>query len=120
MLGTVFIYTFLSGLNIYQLARQRETESEQLQREFAQVRLQALKSQVNPHFLFNSLSVLSSLVHVNAELSEQFIQHLAKAYRYILEQKELELVSLKEETSFLDAYFFLLQIRFDQKIRLEK
>jgi len=75
---------------------------------------------VNPHFLFNSLSVLSSLVHVNAELSEQFIHHLAKAYRYILEQKELELVSLKEEMSFLDAYFFLLQIRFNQKIKLEK
>ncbi|WP_121353879.1 sensor histidine kinase [Flavisolibacter nicotianae] len=120
MLGTIFIYTFLSGLNIYQVARQKEAQAEQLEREFAQVRLQALKSQVNPHFLFNSLSVLSSLVHVNAELSDQFIQHLAKAYRYILEQKEAELVSLDEELGFLDAYFFLLQIRFDQKIRLEK
>ena len=120
MLGTIFIYLFLTGLNIYQVARRKEAQAEQLQREFAQVRLQALKSQVNPHFLFNSLSVLSSLVHVNAELSEQFIHHLAKAYRYILEQKEAELVSLKEELSFLDAYFFLLQIRFDQKIRLEK
>lgn len=120
MLGTIFIYLFLTGLNIYQVARRKEAQAEQLQREFAQVRLQALKSQVNPHFLFNSLSVLSSLVHQNAELSEQFIQHLAKAYRYILEQKEAELVSLKEELSFLDAYFFLLQIRFDQKIRLEK
>lgn len=120
MLGTLFIYTFLSGLNIYQIARQKEAQAEQLQREFAQVRLQALKSQVNPHFLFNSLSVLSSLVHVNAELSEQFIHHLAKAYRYILEQKETEMVTLKEELSFLDAYFFLLQIRFEQKIRLEK
>jgi cell division protein FtsB len=120
MLGTIFIYLFLTGLNIYQVARRKEAQAEQLQREFAQVRLQALKSQVNPHFLFNSLSVLSSLVHVNAELSEQFIHHLAKAYRYILEQKEAELVSLKEELSFLDAYFFLLQIRFDQKIKLEK
>jgi hypothetical protein len=120
MLGTIFIYLFLTGLNIYQVARRKEAEAEQLQREFAQVRLQALKSQVNPHFLFNSLSVLSSLVHVNAELSEQFIHHLAKAYRYILEQKEAELVSLREELGFLDAYFFLLQIRFDQKIKLEK
>lgn len=120
MLATIFIYLFLTGLNIYQVARQKEAQAELLQREFTQVRLQALKSQVNPHFLFNSLSVLSSLVHVNAELSEQFIHHLAKAYRYILEQKEAELVSLKEETGFLDAYFFLLQIRFDQKIKLEK
>lgn len=120
MLGTVFIYTFLSGLNIYQVARQKEAQAESLQREFAQVRLQALKSQVNPHFLFNSLSVLSSLVHVSAETSEQFIHHLAKAYRYILEQKELDLVNLKEELGFLDAYFFLLQIRFEQKVKLEK
>jgi LytS/YehU family sensor histidine kinase len=107
-------------LNIYQVARRKEAEAEQLQREFAQVRLQALRSQVNPHFLFNSLSVLSSLVHVSPEQSEQFIHHLAKAYRYILEQKETELVSLKEELGFLDAYFFLLQIRFSQKIKLEK
>ena len=120
MLGTIFIYLFLTGLNIYGVARRKEAQAEQLQREFTQVRLQALKSQVNPHFLFNSLSVLSSLVHVNAEISEQFIHHLAKAYRYILQHKDAELVSLKEETSFLDAYFFLLQIRFDQKIRLEK
>jgi two-component system, LytTR family, sensor kinase len=119
MLGTVFIYTFLSGLNIYLVARQREAQSERLQREYAQVRLQALKSQVNPHFLFNSLSVLSSLVHVDPELSEKFIIHLSRAYRYILEQKELDLVSLDEEMNFLEAYFFLLQIRFDKKIRLE-
>ena len=120
MLGTIFIYTFLSGLNFYQLAREKAAQAERLQRDYAQVRLQALKSQVNPHFLFNSLSVLSSLVHVNSELSEQFIIHLSKAYRYILDQKEHQMVTLKEELSFLDAYFFLLQIRFENKIRLEQ
>lgn len=120
MLGTVFIYTFLSGLNFYQLAREKAAQAERLQRDYAQVRLQALKSQVNPHFLFNSLSVLSSLVHVNPELSERFIIHLSKAYRYILDQKEHQMVSLKEELNFLEAYFFLLQIRFDNKIRLEQ
>ncbi len=120
LLGTIFIYMFLTGLNIYQLARKKESEAEQLQREYAQIRLQALKSQVNPHFLFNSLSVLSSLVHVDAALSDQFIQQLARAYRYILEQKELDLVTLEEELGFLDAYFFLMQIRFDKKLRLEK
>ena len=120
MLGTIFIYTFLSGLNIYQEAQRKAAQAERLQRDFAQVRLQALKSQVNPHFLFNSLSVLSSLVQVNPELSEKFIIQLSKAYRYILEQKDLELVTLKEELNFLDAYFFLLQIRFNQKVQLHK
>ncbi len=118
-LATIFIYMFLTGLNIYRLARQKEAQAAQLERAYAQVRLQALKSQVNPHFLFNSLSVLSSLVHVNAKLSEKFIHHLAKAYRYILEQKDLALVPLQEELDFLNAYFFLLQIRFDNKIQLQ-
>ena len=118
LIATVFIFVFQSGLNFYKLAQQKAAQAEQLQKEFAQVRLQALRSQVNPHFLFNSLSVLSSLVHVNAELSERFIIQLSRAYRYILDQKELELVSLKKELDFLDAYFFLLQIRFEQKVQL--
>jgi two-component system, LytTR family, sensor kinase len=79
-----------------------------------------LKNQVNPHFLFNSLSVLSSLVHVSAETSDKFIQQLSKAYRYILEQKDVDWVTVKSELEFLDAYFFLLQIRFDKKIKLVK
>lgn len=120
LLATVFIYTFLSGLNYYHLAQQKAAQAEKLQREFAQVRLQALKSQVNPHFLFNSLSVLSSLVHVDAELSEKFILQLSKAYRYILDQKDADLVPLREELQFLDAYFFLLQIRFGQKVKLQQ
>jgi two-component system, LytTR family, sensor kinase len=117
---TVFIYVFQSGLNFYKLAQEKAAEAEQLERAHAQTRLQALKNQVNPHFLFNSLSVLSSLVQVSAETSDHFIQHLSKAYRYILDQKEVDWVTLKAELEFLDAYFFLLQIRFDKKIRLEK
>jgi two-component system, LytTR family, sensor kinase len=118
--ATVFIYVFESGLNFYKLAQEKAAEAEQLERAHAQTRLQALKNQVNPHFLFNSLSVLSSLVQVSAETSDRFIQHLSKAYRYILDQKEVDWVTLKAELDFLDAYFFLLQIRFDKKIRMEK
>ena len=118
--GTLFLYTFISGLNFYRMAEQKAAEAEQLQEQCAGVCLQALKTQVNPHFLFNSLSVLSELVTKDAQRSEQFIHHLGKAYRYILEQKEMELVTLQEELEFLDAYFFLLQIRFGNKIRLEK
>jgi two-component system, LytTR family, sensor kinase len=120
MIAAVLIYIFQSGLNFYSLAQEKAAEAEKLQREYAQVRLQALKNQVNPHFLFNSLSVLSSLVHVSAETSDKFIQQLSKAYRYILEQKDVEWVTLKSELDFLDAYFFLLQIRFDKKIKLVK
>lgn len=120
MVAVLVVFALGSILNLYQLMLEKSAQAAQLQQQFAQVRLLALKNQVNPHFLFNSLSVLSSLVHVNAAASEKFIVQLAKAYRYILEQKDTELVSLKEELDFLDAYFYLLTIRFENKILLKK
>ena len=78
-----------------------------------------LRTQVNPHFLFNSLSILSSLVHKNADLSEQFIEQLARSYRYILEQKDQALVTLRTELEFIQSYAYLLKIRFDHKFDLE-
>ncbi len=74
-----------------------------------------LRTQVNPHFLFNSLSILTSLVQVDARLAEQFIDQLARSYRYILEQKENSLVSLRTELEFIQSYAFLLKIRFENK-----
>jgi tetratricopeptide (TPR) repeat protein len=88
-------------------------EKQQLLNEIA-----LLKTQVNPHFLFNSLSILSSLVRVNADLSEQFIDQLSRSYRYILEQKEESLVSLRTELEFIQSYVFLLKIRFEKKFDL--
>jgi sensor histidine kinase YesM len=120
MMAVIFIYAIIIILNFYQLIVEKSSYAEKLQKEFAQVRLQALKSQVNPHFLFNSLSVLSSLVRTDPESSEKFVVQLAKAYRYILDQKDTELVSLKEELDFLNAYFYLLEIRFENKITLKK
>lgn len=76
----------------------------------------ALKDQINPHFLFNCLSVLSSLVRKDPNLSEQFIDHLAKVYRYLLEQKDNELVTLQTELAFARSYTFLLAVRFAHKI----
>jgi two-component system, LytTR family, sensor kinase len=95
--------------------RQMEIQAEQLKKENALAQFEALKNQVSPHFLFNSLSILSSLVHVDANLSEKFIDQLSKAYRYILEQKDNETVSLKTELDFLKSYTFLLKIRFENK-----
>jgi two-component system LytT family sensor kinase len=95
--------------------RSMEIQAEQLMKENAVAQFEALKNQVSPHFLFNSLSILSSLVHVDANLSEKFIDQLAKAYRYILEQKDNDTVSLKTELDFLESYAFLLKIRFENK-----
>lgn len=94
--------------------RSEELEKQQLLNEIA-----LLRTQVNPHFLFNSLSILSSLVHVDANLSEQFIEQLSRSYRYILEQKEQSLVTLRTELEFIKSYSFLLKIRFEKKFNLD-
>lgn len=95
------------------------SQREELEKGMAVAQFESLKNQVNPHFLFNSLNVLSSLVHVDADLSEKFIDQLAKSYRYLLEQKDNTLVPLKVELDFVHSFIFLLKIRFEDKIQLE-
>ena len=116
--------TVLAMLSAFYLAANRRTNrrledvqvrAERLEKEAVQAQFAALKSQVNPHFLFNSLSILSSLVHADADLSERFIDQLSRAYRYILEQKDNERVLLRTELEFIQAYRFLLNIRFENK-----
>lgn len=97
-----------------------ELEAQKLINENTLAQYEALKNQVSPHFLFNSLSILSSLVHVSPDLSEKFIDRLAKAYRYILEQQDNITVRLKTELDFIDSYAFLLGIRFDNKFILKE
>ncbi len=94
------------------------TQLLKLQKENLQSQFDVLKQQVNPHFLFNSLNVLTSLIRVEPELAEKFTEHLAKVYRYVLEKKDNELVTLSTEMNFLDAYIFLLNIRFMDKVKV--
>ena len=89
-----------------------------LQKENLQSQFDVLKQQVNPHFLFNSLNVLTSLIKLEPDLAEKFSEHLSKVYRYILENKDNELVDLNIELKFLDAYIFLLKIRFVNKLNV--
>jgi len=116
--------TFVISISIFYLILNRkshfrmrfmEIQTAQLMKENALAQFEALKNQVSPHFLFNSLSILSSLVHVDANLSEKFIDQLSRAYRYILEQKDNDTVPLKTELAFLNSYAFLLKIRFENK-----
>jgi PAS domain S-box-containing protein len=92
------------------------TQLIRLQKENLQSQFEVLRQQVNPHFLFNSLNVLTSLIKLEPDLAEKFTEHLSKVYRYVLENKDNDLVSLHTELEFLDAYIFLLQIRFMDKI----
>ena len=80
---------------------------------------ETLKNQVNPHFLFNSLNTLSSLVSTDAQLSEKFIAKFSSIYRYILENRDKDLVPLNDELEFVEDFFFLQKIRDDGKIELD-
>jgi hypothetical protein len=80
---------------------------------------ETLQSQVNPHFLFNSLNALGTLIRKDVDLSEQFIQKLSSVYRYIIDNREKELVPLASEIDFVKSYFFLQQLRDGEKISLK-
>jgi tetratricopeptide (TPR) repeat protein len=92
--------------------------SEILQRENIQFKFEALKNQLNPHFLFNTFSTLIELIPTNAELAEQYTRNLSSVYRYILTGKDKEMVKLSEEINFVNAYMFLISIRFDDNVKL--
>lgn len=95
-------------------------EKELIQKELAAAKLESLKNQVNPHFLFNSFSVLTSLVEQDSEKAVTFISKLSDMYRYILENDEKSEVTLAEELAFLDSYLFLLKMRHQSAIEVKK
>jgi len=92
--------------------RQSIEEKEMLKRESLQAQLNALKTQVNPHFLFNNLNTLTSVIPENPAQAVDFVQQLSKVYRHILEVKDERTIPLKEELDVLRAYAFLLKTRF--------
>jgi hypothetical protein len=85
----------------------------------ANAKFETLKNQIDPHFLFNSLNVLSSLIEENPENAQRFTTSLSKIYRYVLEQKDKELVSVEEELSFAKTYMNLLKMRFENSLFYE-
>ncbi|MEO6893516.1 MAG: histidine kinase, partial [Ginsengibacter sp.] len=84
-----------------------------------QSQFETLKNQLNPHFLFNSLSALASLVHIDADRAEIFIDKLSKTYRYLLDQREKEIVPLREEINFFQNFSYLLKERYGKKILID-
>ncbi len=93
-------------------------ESEQLKRITAQAELQVIKNQINPHFLFNNLNVLSALVMQNNSEANKFIEAFSQVYRYILNNQDKELVPLQVELEFIKPYIFLLEKRFSQGLKI--
>lgn len=99
--------------------RRTEFETEQLKKQTIEARFESLRSQINPHFLFNSFNVLSTLVYKDADSAARFIEQLSNVYRYLLYNQEQKLVPLQQELDFLSSYIYLLKIRFQDNLKIE-
>lgn len=116
---SLVISSILTSVGFFQSWRKSTVQEEELKLEMLDYRYKALLNQVNPHFLFNSLNVLTSLVYEDQELAVKFIRQLSKVYRYTLENKERDLVNLKEESAYIESYVFLLKIRFEDALQIQ-
>lgn len=110
------VYALLYSYQHYAIAQIEGLESERKQLE---LQFDALKSQISPHYLFNSLNTISSLLFNDLPSAEQFIRRLAQTYQYILATQHKKYVMLKEEVDFVQSYYYLLRIRFQQQLSVE-
>lgn len=98
--------------------KQAAIDIERMKTEQVASQYESLKNQVNPHFLFNSLNALSSLVYDDQKAAVQFIRKLSEVYRYVLDKKDQEVVPIKDEMAFVQSYIFLQKIRFGDNLIL--
>ena len=117
--ASILILMVEFGVQIFTKWKQSLVEIEQYKSQTMQAKLDNLKHQVNPHFLFNNMSVLTSLIYKDQDKAADFVQQLSKVYRYLLDQTSSELVCLEEEMKFLESYIYLLQIRYSPNLTIE-
>lgn len=113
---TVIISIIYETICYFQLWKEALLESERLKKVEARLQYESLKNQVNPHFLFNSLNTLSSLISVDPEKAELFVQEFSKIYRYVLDVRDKSFVPLSHEIDFVNSYIYLQKIRFDDNL----
>jgi len=118
IIAACFITNIYEILFLNQEREYSQSRVEQLKIAKAQAELEALKNQIDPHFIFNSLNTLSFLITRDPQNARLYNDTLAKVYRYILSNKEKDLVLLREEIEFISNYFYLLKIRFADAISM--
>ena len=106
-------------LSFYKAVQEKRVKEQKIIAGTASAKFESLKNQIDPHFLFNSLNVLSSLIEENPDSAQKFTTSLSKIYRYVLEQKDKELVSVEEELAFAKTYMNLLKMRFENSLFYE-
>lgn len=113
------VWAIYESIFMYSRWKDSIVEQERLHSQFMQSQLEGLKSQVNPHFLFNSLNTLAYIIPEDSRKAVKFVEKLAKVYRYILEIQDRRLIPLHEELAFLDSYIFLHQERFGKNLQVK-
>ncbi|MCY2687970.1 sensor histidine kinase [Salinimicrobium sp. TH3] len=116
---TLFFYYFVERERSKKLLQKEMLHAARLQKENFQAQLQSLKSQVSPHFLFNSLNVLRSLILQDPEKASDFTERLSDLYRAFLENSDQQLIPLKKELEVVKSYIFLLETRFGSAVKFE-
>ena len=119
VLMSVLLLTIEISAQFFRHWKNSLVEIEKYRAESLQAQLQNLKNQINPHFLFNNMSVLSSLVYKDPDKAVEFINQLSKVYRYLLDNQNCELVTVDQELVFIRSYIFLLHIRFDKNLVIQ-
>lgn len=114
-----FICALLGLFYALQQWKNDKADDEKLARQSLEVEFDALKGQVNPHFLFNSLNTLSSLINADPTQAEDFVEDLARIYRYMLQGGRTELVPLQSELAFLEVYVRLLKVRYHKALLVQ-
>ena len=118
LIGTLY------GIYQYRIRKQKElfqlkSKAQLLEKEKAMVMYEGLKQQLNPHFLFNSLTSLSGLIETDQRMAGDFLEQMSKIYRYILKNRDAEVVSLREEIDFVGTYIRLQKTRFKEGLRVK-
>ena len=122
IVSTIFTFIVLLIVHfvyLYKWYQENKLKEQKIIAGSASAQFESLKNQIDPHFLFNSLNVLSSLIEENPEAAQKFTTSLSKVYRYVLEQKDKDLVSVEEELKFAKTYMNLLKMRFENSITFE-
>ena len=115
----VVVSLAIHAFYFYKTLQENKVHEQKIIATTANAQFESLKNQIDPHFLFNSLNVLSSLIEENPENAQKFTTSLSKIYRYVLEQKDKELVAVTEELAFAKIYMQLLEMRFENSISYE-
>ena len=120
VISVLFITHVYETVFMVKEQQHEQTRSAELERAKAEAELEALKNQIDPHFMFNSLNSLSYLITSDQKKALQFTENLADIYRYILSQKEQSLILLEDELNFMQKYADLLVLRFGQALQVKK